>query len=165
MPVVVRRLAPEDWPAARDVRLAALLDAPEAFASTYEREAAFAEQDWRARLGRTGVATLHAELDGRAAGTATLVPGLSGLPDVGDLVGMWVAPAARGRGVGDALVDAALALAWATGCQEVRLIVVVGNEAARRLYERHGFNDTGDREPMPERPHLIETTMTRPAPP
>lgn len=159
---MVRRLAPDDWPAARDVRLAALLDAPDAYASTYDREAAFTERDWRGRLTRSDAATLHAELDGRDAGTATLVPGLSGDAEVGDLVAMWVTPTARGRGVGDALLVAALGWARTQGCREVRLTVVVSNDTACRLYERHGFLDTGEREPMPGRPHLLEATLTLP---
>jgi hypothetical protein len=37
----------EDWEAIRDVRLRALLDAPDAFGSTYKAERGKAEPEWR----------------------------------------------------------------------------------------------------------------------
>jgi len=45
--VQIREVGADAWQAMRDIRLAALRDAPDAFASTYEREAAFAEADWQ----------------------------------------------------------------------------------------------------------------------
>lgn len=45
--VSVRATGPGDWELVRDVRLAALRDAPDAFASTYQREAAYTEEQWR----------------------------------------------------------------------------------------------------------------------
>ncbi|MBP1807200.1 GNAT family N-acetyltransferase [Rubellimicrobium aerolatum] len=53
--------------------------------------------------------------------------------------GLFVAPQARGRGVGTRLLDAIAAEARARGYQEVRLDVVDGNARARALYERLGY--------------------------
>ncbi|QDC08120.1 GNAT family N-acetyltransferase [Oceanicola sp. D3] len=58
--------------------------------------------------------------------------------------GIFVAEAARGRGVGTALIGAIKAEAAARGCGEVRLDVVEGNERARALYERNGFEARGE---------------------
>jgi ribosomal protein S18 acetylase RimI-like enzyme len=55
------------------------------------------------------------------------------------LDGLFVARAARGRGVGTALVEAVLDEAAARDLAEVRLEVVAGNCGARALYERLGF--------------------------
>lgn len=56
------------------------------------------------------------------------------------LFGMMVPEAARGRGIGRALVEAALALARARGgVLLVNLTVTEGNAAAQALYERCGF--------------------------
>ncbi|MET8869857.1 GNAT family protein [Nonomuraea sp. NPDC004580] len=53
-----------------------------------------------------------------------------------------VAPSARGKGHGAALVDAALATAFADpGVTRVTLGVYAHNAGARRLYERFGFEE------------------------
>ena len=52
---------------------------------------------------------------------------------------LFVEEAARGTGVGRALVDAALERARARGCTRVELDVDEGNAAARSLYEAAGF--------------------------
>lgn len=56
--------------------------------------------------------------------------------------GLFVAPEARGRGVGTRLLHAVAARARAEGYGEVRLDVVDGNRA-RDLYERQGFRAVG----------------------
>lgn len=55
------------------------------------------------------------------------------------------APEARRRGVGRALVEAALAEARATRCERVLLEVRESNEAARALYLGLGFLEDGRR--------------------
>lgn len=55
------------------------------------------------------------------------------------LDGLFVAPEARGRGVGTRLLEAISAEAAARGYAEVRLDVIDANTRARALYERLGF--------------------------
>ena len=60
-------------------------------------------------------------------------------PDTYEIAKMAVAPAARGRGYADLLMDAALAFCRRAGA---RRIVIVSNTrlgAAIRLYQKHGF--------------------------
>jgi ribosomal protein S18 acetylase RimI-like enzyme len=57
---------------------------------------------------------------------------------------IYVEPSARRRGLGSALVRAALAIARARSAAIVWLSVDPANGPARRLYERHGFVATGD---------------------
>lgn len=57
--------------------------------------------------------------------------------------GIFVAPAARGRGVGSRLLEAIAQEAAERGYAEVRLDVVEGNDRARALYERRGFHAVG----------------------
>jgi len=56
------------------------------------------------------------------------------------------APEARRRGIGSALVEAALAYATSGGVRLVLLEVRRSNEPAIRLYEKHAFDVTGVRE-------------------
>ncbi len=57
---------------------------------------------------------------------------------------MWVSPAARGRGAGDALVAAVERWARQTGASVLRLAVTQGNDNAAALYLRNGFRHTGE---------------------
>jgi ribosomal protein S18 acetylase RimI-like enzyme len=54
---------------------------------------------------------------------------------------MWVAPEARGRGVGDALIAAVEQWARRSGAGTLLLSVAAGNAAAAALYRRNGFRD------------------------
>jgi GNAT superfamily N-acetyltransferase len=141
----IRRLGPDDWALFRDVRLAALGDAPYAFASTVEREAAFDQWQWRDRLA---AATWFAAV---AGGRGVGMVGGFGARAAGryriDLVGLWVRGEVRGAGVGAGLVGALLAWARAEGADEVLLWVADDNPGARRFYRRLGFAGTGVRQP------------------
>ncbi|MDF1521274.1 MAG: GNAT family N-acetyltransferase [Trueperaceae bacterium] len=144
--VELRALTPEDAEAYRPLRLEALRDAPSAFASSFEEEAARDLDALRARLraGPDG-ATFGAFLDGRLVGTSSIFR----LPRLKEhhkayLVGMYVAPAARRTGIGRALVAAVLERARAMpGLRQVLLGVEAGNAPARALYEAFGFEAFG----------------------
>jgi GNAT superfamily N-acetyltransferase len=121
------------------VRLAALLEAPYAFGSTYEAELGASEQSWRHRLvDRT---RFVAEVDGRVAGTVGVGPGeVSG---AAALTALWVNPIFRGKGVGSALIDTVVDWAIDRHCSQVLLWVTDVNQTAENLYKRHGFARTG----------------------
>lgn len=131
----VHRVATDDWRRYRAVRLAMLLDEPDAYGSSFQREVAFDEDTWRDRLGHP---VLVAEReDGLPLGAATLY---TAAPDaVPEIVAMWVAGHARGRGIADALVEAAVTEAADGGATEVRLHVMLDNPRAVAFYERAGF--------------------------
>ncbi len=133
-------LTPDDWPVFRAVRLAMLTESPSAYGSTLEAERAQAEAAWRARLAaRTQLVALDER--GDTLGTAG---GLRDGPSL-DLVSMWVAPAARGRGVGEALVRRIIDLGRRLACHQILLEVAEDNPGAERLYLRCGFTRTGAR--------------------
>jgi GNAT superfamily N-acetyltransferase len=160
----IRRIRADEGPELRALRLHALADSPTAFGSTLAREEAFADQVWRERAARgasgaDGV-TFVAEREGRWIGLAT---GLADDPDGPGalLVGMFVDAAERGRHVGTALVQAVTAWARARGAARLSLWVTSGNAPAITLYERCGFQATGDARPLGHTPSLTEMRMVR----
>jgi ribosomal protein S18 acetylase RimI-like enzyme len=140
MSMLVRELTPDDWPVRRDVRLAALLDAPYAFASTYAQTSGRSEAEWRA--WPRGGALFGAWLHGRPVGMVG-VDSERG-PDTGYVFAMWVEPAARGTGVADALLDAVTGWARARGLAGLLLEVARDNDVAARFYRRRGFARSDD---------------------
>jgi GNAT superfamily N-acetyltransferase len=160
--VRIRRFTPREWPAYRALRLRSLLDAPDAFGSSYTAEEAWAHELWMARL-------TAAEVSGRdcplLAESGEIMLGLlwakCDAADAGivNLFQMWVAPEARGRGVASALLDEAVSWARSIGARTVQLGVVCSNQAALQLYLGKGFSKAG--EPAPIRPGsaLLEQTM------
>jgi len=162
--IVVHRLVPDQWAAYRRARLAALADAPYAFASTLGREIGFDEQQWRQRIESS--ATFLAWCDGEPVGTATGLLDKPGeqytVPGAWQLVAMWVDPRARGTGVADLLVDAVARQARAEGAPALTLWVTQVNDRARAFYLRLGFSATGVRELVrPDEPDHWEELMIR----
>jgi ribosomal protein S18 acetylase RimI-like enzyme len=155
----LRTVGADDWQAMRDIRLDALREAPYAFASTYTSEAAYPEETWqeRARSGNSILAYLL-EFGQRPMG---VVAGIQEVPDELELVSMWVRPQARGRQVGSALAEAIVERARRSGLARVHLWVTESNKPARRLYERCGFSPTGERQPLPSDPALMELALAR----
>ena len=156
--VLVRATTMADWQALREIRLQALLDAPDAFGSTHAREAAFGEDEWRQRASRDGsfIAFLPEVCPAGLGG------GYLAAPEVVELIGMFVRPQARGRGVGKAVIDAVAGWATQQGASTVHLWVTETNKGARMLYERCGFTVTAVRQPLPSNPALGEIGMQRP---
>lgn len=157
MSVRVRRATVDEWQIVRDIRLAALRDAPYAFGSTYARERDFDEATWRGRLSDGDRPTFLA-FDGETS------VGIDGIyTENGDLilVAMWVAPGARRSGVGAALTNAACDWARAQGARRLYLGVAEDNEPARLLYERLGFTMTGESRPLHSDPTRRSLEMVR----
>ena len=143
--IAVRCVSADDLALSKRLRLAALADAPDAFLSTFADESAMSDEEWQARLD-ANVAGAHtagffAVVDGVARG---LVVGVrrEDRPDTVNLNALWVAPDARARGAGRALVEAVCTWARALGCSRVALAVGENNEVATMLYRRCGFTET-----------------------
>lgn len=140
------RLTGDEWQTYRDVRLAALEEAPSAFGSRLDDERRRTEAEWRDRLEHR--TQFVARDEDQVLGTAGC---LIESENVAELVSMWVAAAARGSGLADRLVDAVLTEARDRTCGTTVLWVSDGNRAAERLYARRGFTRTGRVQPVDER--------------
>lgn len=159
-PVVdVRRILPSEWRALRSLRLEALLDSPLSYGSTHDREIERPESDWRARAaaGAAGVdeiafvAVAGDRWVGMARGRFE--------PPIAHLIAVYVAPAWRRRGIGQAVSRAVVAWAGERGATAVLLSVSDWNDGARRVYESIGFVPTGVQQPLPSYPGVTESEM------
>jgi GNAT superfamily N-acetyltransferase len=102
------------------------------------------------------------ELPRRDGGTVGIVAGITeDRPGVAQLVSMWVAPEARGKGVARLLIDAVVMWARDRGMRHLELWVTEDNDRARVLYERAGFSATGERQPVPSDPARMEDRLVR----
>jgi L-threonylcarbamoyladenylate synthase len=134
--VQIVRLPPESWREYRALRLRALQDAPAAFGSTYAGSLTHPDSTWIERLQAAAgeesawlrFARLRRGADREVLGEAdlgegTLVGMMGAFLDESDpsgqtafVVGVFVAPEARGRGVGRRLLESILGALRATGC-------------------------------------------------
>ena len=126
----------------RELRLEALREAPGAFSSTLAQwqGAGDTETRWRALLSTVAL-NVVADLDGKSAGMVSATA--ADRDGTVELISMWVAPFARGRGVGDSLIAAVVEWALERTAARISLAVVESNERAVALYRRHGFRDAG----------------------
>jgi ribosomal protein S18 acetylase RimI-like enzyme len=163
MSVDIRRITPDDGPELREVRLAALTDAPSAFGATFAEEAARSDSAWsdRALWASAGVEriTLLARQRDGVVGIAGGYREEIGSTEV-HLVSVWTAPEARRSGLGRLLVGAVIDWAVETGASSVGLWVTRGNTPAQLLYESMGFRETGEHQPLPSDPCADEIRMT-----
>lgn len=144
---VLHRLAPDEGPRLKEVRLRALAEAPYAFGRTLAEESAKDDAFWAERLANPAVATFVAEKDWQDVGLVTAAPLPNGPSDAIGLYGMWVDPSARGLGVGAQLIHRLIDWARAQGYRKVLLGVVENNHHAIALYTRLGFTLTGEASP------------------
>ncbi|TDC27626.1 GNAT family N-acetyltransferase [Kribbella albertanoniae] len=140
----LQELTSDDWKVWRDLRLAALAEAPYAFGSTLADWVDAPEERWRARLEAPGVQAAVVLIDGTPIGMGGGAPAEA--EGVFELVSMWVAPAGRGKGVGDLLMAWLERIARAQGAHTLELAVAEGNDKAIGLYERSGYVVTGAEE-------------------
>ncbi len=158
--VRVERVDEGSWTDYRAVRLAALIDSPRAFWTTYAEAAARTDDQWRTAVGTGGPLWLAWDVD-RPVGLVALWHAADQPEDDVHLVQMWVASSARGSGAATALVGAALAHARTEGRARISLDVARENVRARRFYLRQGFVPTGGTGVMPWDPGCVEERMVR----
>jgi ribosomal protein S18 acetylase RimI-like enzyme len=91
-------------------------------------------------------ATIVAEEGDQILGFATTMPARDpACAGQGELAGLYVDPAAWGRGIGRALIAAARAQLVERGFTSAVLWVLVGNTRAQRFYEADGWRPDGGR--------------------
>ncbi|MGC4013531.1 MAG: GNAT family N-acetyltransferase [Luteolibacter sp.] len=126
----------------RKVRLEALRESPEAFATTYESALGRTPESWAAQADGSASGPDRATfivLEGEAvAGLAALYRDEK-IAEEGELIQVWVAPGLRGHGTAEKLMDGVLEWAGENGFARVKAEVTGANGRALRFYERYGF--------------------------
>jgi GNAT superfamily N-acetyltransferase len=160
----VRRVRLSDAARVRSIRLEALDDpaAGIAFLETREQAAAHPDAFWQERTAGAALGGSTAQFIAEAGrdwvGTLTvLIREVGALDYLGRpaveghalVVAVYVRPSHRGRGVLDALMDAAAAWARDAGRPTLALDVHQDNARAQRAYERLGFVRTGQTSTSP----------------
>jgi ribosomal protein S18 acetylase RimI-like enzyme len=146
--MTIRQLTADDAAVYQALRLFALQESPEAFSSSPSDEADRSPEEIAARLtpapdGSRCVFGAFAR-DRLAGFLAFIRPERPKLHHWADLAGMYVAPEFRRRGLGGALLDAALAhVRSLPGLRQLRLSVNASNVAARSLYQSRNFKCVG----------------------
>ncbi|MFI8960916.1 GNAT family N-acetyltransferase [Streptomyces sp. NPDC053493] len=163
MDFMIRDVRPEEYATLGELTARAYLD---------DGHLLQGEDDWyfghlknvagRAEVADVLVAVARDEADGAVLGGVTFVPAPGVMGDRAEageteIRMLAVAPAARGRGVGEALVRACVDRARAVpGCVRIVLSTQTGMRTAHRIYERLGFGRAPERDwsPIPERPEF-----------
>lgn len=94
----------------------------------------------------------------------TAVAGYCGMymaADEGEITNVAVKPEFRREHIGDALLEVMISVSEETGISRIYLEVRVSNEAAIRLYEKHGFARVGIRKNFYEKPREDAYVMCR----
>ncbi|EPD49695.1 GNAT family N-acetyltransferase [Paenisporosarcina sp. FSL H8-0542] len=143
----IRKLTGEDAFKYWELRLEALQQDPDAFATTYEDAIARKNPVERVanNLEAVGSSTLGAFIDNELVGVMTVSgEGASKLRHRVNLLAVYVTPRVRGKQIGKVLLEATIdhAKTW-QGVEKMNLTVVSSNGAAIRLYEKVGFKTFG----------------------
>ena len=159
---IVRILTPHEWEIYKSLRLQSLVDSPDAFGRSITEVSDRPDAEWaRLLVPDDGSATnlpLVAEVDGEAVGLAWGRIVFSS-PEVASVYQMWVNPSLRGRGIGMTLIAKITEWARAKGAIRAELGVTCGDNPARRLYERAGFEPVGPPEPLRPASKLMAQPM------
>jgi RimJ/RimL family protein N-acetyltransferase len=140
--VKIRQLDADDAATYQRLRLEGLQEIPTAFGSSYQAEAGRTLSDIAARLGAEATTSVFgAFADGQLVGIAALSrTNAEKRAHNATVCGMYVTPAFRRRGVGQALLDAIIIHARTfPHLRNLKLSVNASNTAAIALYQSRGF--------------------------
>lgn len=141
----IRKLTPEDAESYYKLRIEALRNDPDAFATRLEDALKRPVEETAKNLSSDSAVTFGAFIENTLVGNVTLrreaIPKMNHRASV---LAVYVTPNARCIGVADRLMRKLISFAenW-RGLEQVHLMVVTENKKAKSLYNRHGFEVYG----------------------
>jgi RimJ/RimL family protein N-acetyltransferase len=157
--VQCHELIADEWQRLRAIRLASLLESPEAFGGNHEKESAMSENEWRelftknsyliASYNDEDIALMYLEKFRGDFGATCWVGGC------------WSNPKFRGRGAVRAMFNYVDSVAEEKGWQIQGLGVFVMNKSAIAAYESLGFKAMGEPQESTRRPGNFYQRMIR----
>jgi GNAT superfamily N-acetyltransferase len=163
--LTVRRIAADQGAMLRELRTAALREAPYAFGETLEQALDEKTETFETVAARQAISDSSTSFilytEGHPAG---LIGAYFDDRRRAFVCALWVAPAVRHLRGGELLVNTASEWLAAHGATEVHAWVTDANRTAMRFYERLGFGPTGEHERMTRAPDEWETLLVRHVP-
>ena len=147
MPIIIRRLQPQESGVYREVRLTCLKNVPQYFGSTYEEEILNPKF-----MFETFIEEASPDHVMFGAFDQVRLIGITGFNRIprqramhrGEIVQVYVDSSYRGQNIGEKLIRHALEYAFAlSGIEQVQLSVIASNQTAIKLYEKIGFRTFG----------------------
>ncbi len=138
MELVIEKIGAHNWQDYRTIRLKALQDEPKAFSSTYEREVAWKDVEWKSRAVAENSLILVAK-------TGDKIVGIIGVywqdnqKEKGEIWSVFVDKDYRGQGIGKQLMLAIEKEARKNGTKTAGVEVALGQDAALHLYKSLGY--------------------------
>ncbi|MEP3277980.1 MAG: GNAT family N-acetyltransferase [Stappiaceae bacterium] len=139
---MIHHLQPDDIETFKSIRLEALRQDPDAFATYAEDWERLSDDEWRSRLKSTqvfvaiegtepvGIMGLMRQAPSKAAHRASIIM-------------VYVRPDQRGTGVADRLLASLTDFASGSGIRQLELMVSAENPAAIGFYRKAGFEQVG----------------------
>jgi GNAT superfamily N-acetyltransferase len=141
--ITIRRIQVDEVDLFREIRLAALQEAPYAFSTTYESALQRSGESWREQVESTAKgsdrATFLAVSEDTPIGVAALYR-LEDQADIGEVLQVWIRPEYRGTRLARDLMDTIFAWAKANSFRRIIAGVTKGNARALRFYTNYGFS-------------------------
>ena len=153
------RALPEQWRRVADLRIKAISESPQWFASNFEKEQTRSEAEWRALLADFYWIIYTCEEKDVGIMTVEKADPIRGTDSW--LSGCWIEPELRGKGIMKKMIERLDEICRKEGWNSQGLGVWPNNEVAISAYTKSGFAKQGEPKPSRSKPGQLYQMMVR----